>query len=75
MNLTFLNNFDLLQLSENGNVGFNQQLQITWSVAIEEQFYLIWPLLFLIMMPFKRYFFIFPILFISSFYIQILLEW
>jgi peptidoglycan/LPS O-acetylase OafA/YrhL len=67
MNLTFLNNFDLLQLSENGNVGFNQQLQITWSVAIEEQFYLIWPLLFLIMMPFKRYFFIFPILFISVF--------
>ena len=67
MNLTFLNNFDLLQLLENGNVGFNQQLQITWSVAIEEQFYLIWPLLFLIMMPFKRYFFIFPILFISVF--------
>ena len=67
MNLTFLNNFDLLQLAENGNVGFNQQLQITWSVAIEEQFYLIWPLLFLIMMRFKRYFLIFLILFISVF--------
>lgn len=67
MNLLFLNNFDLLQLAENGNVGFNQQLQITWSVAIEEQFYLIWPLLFIIMVRFKRYFLIFPILFIAVF--------
>ena len=65
MNLIFLNNFDLLQLIENGQVGFNQQLQITWSVAIEEQFYLIWPLLFLFIVRTKRYFLVFSILFIS----------
>ena len=64
MNLVFLNNFDLLQLVENGKTGFNQQLQITWSVAIEEQFYLIWPLVFLMMMRLKRHGFIFSLLFI-----------
>lgn len=67
MNLIFLNNFDLLQLVENGQVGFNQQLQITWSVAIEEQFYLIWPVLFLFIVRTKRFFLIFSILFISVF--------
>lgn len=38
-NLIFLNNFDLEQHSPN--------VAIAWSVAIEEQFYLFWPLLFL----------------------------
>ena len=64
MNLTFLNNFDLLTLTENGNIGFNQQLQITWSVAIEEQFYLIWPLIFILMARTKKYFFMFFCLFL-----------
>lgn len=38
-NLAFLNNFDMHNQSD--NVG------IAWSVAIEEQFYLFWPLLFI----------------------------
>ena len=67
MNLIFLNNFDLLQLVENGQVGFNQQLQITWSVAIEEQFYLIWPVIFLLIVRTKKYFLVFSILFFSIF--------
>jgi peptidoglycan/LPS O-acetylase OafA/YrhL len=39
-NLFFLNNFDMV--NTNSNVG------IAWSVAIEEQFYLFWPLFFLL---------------------------
>ena len=66
MNLIFLNNFDLLTLTENGNIGFNQQLQITWSVAIEEQFYLIWPLIFILMARTKKYFVVFFSLFLMS---------
>jgi peptidoglycan/LPS O-acetylase OafA/YrhL len=43
-NLCFLNNFDLAYKEQNIAVG--------WSVAIEEQFYLFWPLLFILL--FKR---------------------
>ena len=42
-NLLFLNNFDMVD--QQPNIG------IAWSVAIEEQFYLFWPLLFIF---FKR---------------------
>ncbi|HYG37762.1 MAG TPA: acyltransferase [Cytophagales bacterium] len=45
----FLSNFDHLYLSQNNLLGQSAlMLHITWSVAIEEQFYLIWPLLFYI---------------------------
>lgn len=38
--LTFLNNFDM-------NLAcYSPNIQIAWSVAIEEQFYLIWPIIF-----------------------------
>jgi peptidoglycan/LPS O-acetylase OafA/YrhL len=45
LGLTFLNNFDVIYY-------FDQcpeaQMRISWSVAIEEQFYLFWPLLFIL---------------------------
>jgi len=44
----FLGNFDVI------NLGFNRgamSTNITWSVAIEEQFYITWPLLFYLMKP------------------------
>lgn len=43
---SFLSNFDRLSLSES-----NLMANITWSVAIEEQFYLFWPLIFLLKKP------------------------
>ncbi|MGH9759545.1 MAG: acyltransferase family protein, partial [Blastocatellia bacterium] len=52
----FLGNFDVINLgSGRGALSTN----ITWSVCIEEQFYLIWPLLFLVA-PRRFYKFIFP---------------
>ncbi|HKR07344.1 MAG TPA: acyltransferase, partial [Bacteroidia bacterium] len=44
--LTFLSNFDVINIEKNceGNAALSQN--ITWSVSIEEQFYLFWPLLF-----------------------------
>ena len=41
-NLFFLNNFNV---HESGKC-FNPHILISWSVAIEEQFYLIWPIIF-----------------------------
>lgn len=58
LNLLFLNNFDMV--SQAPNVG------ITWSVAIEEQFYLFWPLLFMLL-PNKRHLLVLSfILFVGS---------
>jgi peptidoglycan/LPS O-acetylase OafA/YrhL len=42
MNLSFLNNFNV---KESSNC-FSTHVVIAWSVAIEEQFYLFWPLVF-----------------------------
>lgn len=72
LNLLCLNNFDLLNLVQNNNVGFNPQLQITWSVAIEEQFYLIWPLIFMAIRTIKLRNFIFPLFLILSFVFRML---
>lgn len=49
-----LSNFDLLR----STTGDFIPVGITWSVAIEEQFYLVWPLLFFFV-PVKRYQYIF----------------
>jgi peptidoglycan/LPS O-acetylase OafA/YrhL len=51
----FMSNFDVMSAYENGHVlkELNPLLSITWSVAIEEQFYLVWPLLF---WAFRKYF-------------------
>jgi peptidoglycan/LPS O-acetylase OafA/YrhL len=49
----FISNFDVLRISELGQTAFMQS-SVTWSVSIEEQFYLVWPLLFFFM-PKKMY--------------------
>ena len=41
----FLSNFDMIKIHESGKEAFMHS-GVTWSIAIEEQFYFIWPLLF-----------------------------
>jgi peptidoglycan/LPS O-acetylase OafA/YrhL len=46
---TFLSNFDLINYTHNpiGEAALSEN--VTWSVAIEEQFYVFWPLLFVLL--------------------------
>ncbi len=43
--LAFLSNFDVIHVLKNCSDSYAMSQNITWSVSIEEQFYLIWPLL------------------------------
>ena len=60
----FLNNFDRII---NGPPD-SSVLSVLWSVAIEEQFYLVWPLLFLIVPPRKYHFIFLGIILLSIVY-------
>lgn len=54
MNFFLLNNFDLMNLAMSEKIRFNLLIEITWSVAIEEQFYLCWPLLLMLSSKFRN---------------------
>jgi peptidoglycan/LPS O-acetylase OafA/YrhL len=48
----FLGNFDSIRVHEAGLIGVApMMIAINWSVSIEEQFYLLWPLAFLLIKP------------------------
>jgi len=52
---TFLSNFDVVNaLKENVLMQIPSSLRVTWSISVEEQFYLLWPLLFAFI-PKKRW--------------------
>lgn len=57
----FLNNFDLI----NNGLPDASILSILWSVAIEEQFYFIWPII-LFILPLNKYWIAFSLIIISS---------
>ncbi len=59
--LAFINNFDYMWKG----VPDSSILGILWSVAIEEQFYLLWPVI-LYIFPIKRYWIVFSLIIISS---------
>lgn len=61
MYLLFLSNFDQIN---NGNP-YGAGLGVTWSLAVEEQFYLFWPLI-LTLVKQQYYRFLFPFLFLLS---------
>lgn len=46
MYLFFLGNFEFIRTLSQPGIYPNSQISLTWSVGIEEQFYLLWPLLF-----------------------------
>jgi len=48
MSVFFLSNYDLIKIMADPGMYPNGILSLTWSVSVEEQFYLIWPLLFLL---------------------------
>jgi peptidoglycan/LPS O-acetylase OafA/YrhL len=62
--LAFLGNFDLIR-QETGRATEAMLTSITWSVAIEEQFYLAWPLL-LFLVPRKLQKVVFPLIILGS---------
>ena len=59
--LSFLNNFDFIA----AGLPDAAILGVLWSVAIEEQFYLLWPVI-LFMLPLKKYWIPFVLIIISS---------
>lgn len=65
LHLTFLSNFDLINLNNNINLVSTLMQNISWSVSIEEQFYLLWPLLFIFLKKSKILFGIILILIFS----------
>jgi len=64
--MIFINNFDFMHMNLQGLDCFNPFIFTTWSIAVEEQFYFGWPLLFLLV-PRRFYHFIFPVVLLVSF--------
>jgi peptidoglycan/LPS O-acetylase OafA/YrhL len=60
--LFFLGNFDVIHLGHGHGAMITN---ITWSVAIEEQFYLCWPLIFFLLPP-RAYKYSFPVIILVS---------
>lgn len=63
---SFLSNFDTIRILHNGlDDTAPMMLNITWSVSIEEQFYLFWPLIFIVL-PQRLYVYTFYVIILCS---------
>lgn len=65
MSMFFLSNYDLIGILSDSTKYANGMLSLTWSVSVEEQFYLIWPLLFIFVTLKRAQFAIISIIFIG----------
>lgn len=70
--LTFLENFDLLHLLEQG-LPYGMIVSVLWSVSIEEQFYLVYPIL-LLLVPRRFYLPVFLAIVLASLRFKMLHE-
>ncbi len=68
---TFLSNFDVIHAKNCSDTGGQLMSTVSWSVGIEEQFYLVWPLLFALI-PRKFYLYIFSVIILLSIYFRFL---
>jgi len=68
--LTFLSNFDVINITKNCDEKATLMKIINWSVSIEEQFYLFWPLIFLL--PKRTWIYAILLVIISSITFRIL---
>ena len=64
----FLSNFDVINIIHKGIMGA-LSTNITWSVAVEEQFYLVWASLFYLLKP-NLYKYFFPFIIIGSLFFR-----
>lgn len=64
--LIFLNNFDLIN---KGGIANAPSLVVLWSIAVEEQFYLFWPIM-LYFLPIKKYWIAFVIIILGSLFFR-----
>ena len=71
MNLLFLNNFNVFETG----ICYNPHILIAWSVAIEEQFYLIWPIIFYFAVKIKKLPLICITGFISSYLYSVFIDY
>jgi len=69
--LVFLSNFDVINIEKNcfGSDAMSQN--ITWSVSIEEQFYLFWPLIF-VLFPRKLWLYLIVFVILASLLFRVL---
>ncbi len=69
MSVLFLSNYDLIRILSTEGMYANGMLSLTWSVSIEEQFYLFWPFVFLLVGIHRIKYAIIGIIAVSVFFI------
>lgn len=69
--LVFLSNFDVINILKNFAGSDAMSQNITWSVSIEEQFYLFWPLIFVVL-PKRAWIYVITVIICASLLFRLL---